>query len=246
MKTNPQSGNAVVWALIAIALFAALTAALMSSSRNSTAIMSNEEARSYAKQIIAYGNDYKTAVQRLKFRGCGETKITFETPDSPDDYTNTNAPTSKKCHIFDSNGGNLIYEPLPDAWLDGQGTGSFYGYPAFLMSCANGVGTDPGNCNTAADAADSGDLVLFVPWISASICEKINAQLYGDSTIPVDLSNAFWSSSLFKGRFNIGGAPINYSNTSYDGRVSGCFTGDGAGTAMPSGRYAYYQVLLAR
>ena len=101
-----ENGSAIIWILIAVGLFAALSFAFQSSNRTSSNLLTDEQARASAHQIISYGNDLKSAVKRLKLRGCDETEISFEN-NVIGGYTNAAAPTNKKCHLFDSKGGGL-------------------------------------------------------------------------------------------------------------------------------------------
>lgn len=105
---NNQSGSAILWILVAVALFGALNFAFNSSSRTGTSLLTDTEAEAYANQIIQYGNEVKNAVKRLTLRGCDDTEISFEN-NIVTTYTNTNAPTNRSCHVFDSAGGGLTW-----------------------------------------------------------------------------------------------------------------------------------------
>jgi len=126
MKMNNQnsneSGNAIIWILIAVGLFASLNYAWTSTSRNSTSILDDSEAKAYASQIIAYGNEVKATVKRLQLRGCDETEISFEN-NIVLNYVNPNAPSNKSCHVFDIAGGGLSwkeFEPVRAVFTNGN------------------------------------------------------------------------------------------------------------------------------
>lgn len=124
--TNRQSekGNAIIWILIAVGLFAALNYAFTSSSRTSTSLLNDSEAKAYASQIIAYGNEVKSAVKRLQLRGCDDTEISFEN-NVVAGYTNPNAPANKSCHVFDLAGGGLTWQNTPESIQEGSQYGNY-------------------------------------------------------------------------------------------------------------------------
>ena len=228
MKTNPQSGNAVVWALIAIALFAALTATIMSNSRNSTAIMSDEEARSYAKQVLAYGNDVKAGVQRLKLRGCDPTEISFESSHDSN-YVNPNAPGNKKCHVFDVNGANVGWE-----------SSSVLKHGPYFMGIAEITGAgDPG----------ISELILFAE-VDQSVCKEINKLLGGVETPETDdISGVAYTqnASKFKGSYVDSTGEIADTTAWREGKTAGCIFRDDYSTGFSlTDEYQFYQALLVR
>lgn len=96
-KDNRESGNVLFIILICVALFAALTAAMNQSSRStSTSMLSDQQARLLATEIIQYGNTLEQAVQRLMLKGCSETQL---------DFSND---------VWTTHGGTVIY-PTPHA-----------------------------------------------------------------------------------------------------------------------------------
>ncbi len=108
MEINSQSGNAVLWALMAIALFGALTAAIMTGSRSSIKIMSDEEAQAQAYASQEYTNTVNAALKRLKLRGCEDSEISYETPKG--NNPNPLAPANEKCHVYRLNGGQVEFQ----------------------------------------------------------------------------------------------------------------------------------------
>lgn len=130
-----ESGGVLLWILIAVALFAALSYAISGSSRGSQGMVSEERARLIAMEIFGFAQRVEHAVNRLLLSGCSETEISF----GNDVYMNTNgtallfpmdhnpnAPEDGRCHIFLPQGGGLhpyvvpaaawggIYRGLPD------------------------------------------------------------------------------------------------------------------------------------
>lgn len=68
--------------------------------------ITGEQASLAATEIIDFSAAIKRAVRELQISGCSDTEISFENNEISD-YTNTNAPIDKSCHIFHPNGGAL-------------------------------------------------------------------------------------------------------------------------------------------
>lgn len=147
---NNQSGSAILWVLVAVALFAALNFAFNSSSRTSTSFLNDAEADAYANQIIQYGNEVKAAVKRLQLRGCSDTEISFENS-SVAGYTNPNAPSDNSCHVFDIAGGGLSWREFNSLFT--------------------------GDIQFENIKTSSAELVLQVTDIGNETCQKINISL---------------------------------------------------------------------
>lgn len=98
-----ESGSAIVMLFIAVALFGAVTYALMASSRTSTSWLKAEESKAAATGYIDCANAESMAQKRLSMRGCG-TMIS-----SAADGSNTipGAPTDGSCSIYHVNGGGV-------------------------------------------------------------------------------------------------------------------------------------------
>ncbi|MCI5061086.1 MAG: hypothetical protein MRY79_08460 [Alphaproteobacteria bacterium] len=239
-----EKGSAIIWILIAVGLFAALAFAFQSSNRTSTSMLSDEEATAYANQIIQYGNEVKAAVKRLTLRGCDETEISFEN-NIVSGYTNANAPASKKCHVFDIKGGGLDYKQINEKWLNSNLSGSqLYnewvnsGVPALAF-----VGKD--NCGGGSSSCS--DLSLFLPYVSQTICTKINDVLevtnpagdpYDEGT-GICLSN----SNKFKGTYSTGTCGID-GDPVINGKKSACIK-TRIGAASTEG-YLFFTALIPR
>jgi len=231
MKQNTQNGNAIVLILVAIALFAALGVAFSNTSRTSSSFLSDAEAEAYANQIIAYGNDVKSAVKRLQLRGCSDTEISFEN-NVVSGYENPNSPTDKSCHVFDVAGGGLQWQEAPPPYAN-TGPLFYEGKFNFIRGTEwNGNGTTCGN-------ETCGDLIMFLSFLDENICGIINNKL-GYTTTPED--------TLYGGIPFVGVYPSPLSQTLADeangseaiGRKSACFL------RTSDTEYIYTQILIAR
>ena len=249
---SSERGSAILWILIAVGLFAALNYAFTNSTRTSTSLLTDTQAESYANQIIAYGNEVKSAIKRMQLRGCSDTEISFENA-VVSGYSNPNSPSNKSCHVFDIAGGGVQYKNLDTSWLDKDAsTNTFYGENIFMIACPLGVGTDlndttGSSCNTNTNTLAHGDLVLITPYIKKEICEAINKKLIGATIIPTDAINSFYNTAQHDGDFNIVTAQsIIFAESAYNGKKSICYQ-DGVGsTVLLVDNYAYMNVLIAR
>lgn len=233
-----EKGNALFLILIAVALFAALSYAVTKSSRSGKTDISQDKANIVASAVLGYGAGIKNAVTRVKIsNSCTDEQLNFYTPLHWYDYTNPSAPSSKKCNIFDSAGGNTVYQK-PEALLR----------ISQVMTASDVVehfigNTDIPQIGTNCAAAACSDL-YFVLSINenipgaARICKALNRQLrLANPDTEISVSGGIWGWPPFVGTFtNPGGAIDNkLSNVQ-----SMCYHD----TVNPF--YTYYQVLVAR
>lgn len=234
-----QRGSAIIMLFVAVALFGALAYAFMQNSRGSTAMMSDEQAKVYAQQIIAYGNDIKTAIKRLKLRGCTNEQISFENTVSGVNYTNPNAPATKSCHVFDTAGGGLTWKNPPAPFY--QSSANWYEGKYGFMEGAEWSGF-----GTTCAAASCSDLImtLYTPGkLNEKVCSTIN-QILG---FPSIIEDTYIGGFRFLGAYSFftAGNPDNtFANEAGSlvtaGKSPVCFkrTSDGA--------YLYIHLLIAR
>ena len=160
-----ENGSVILWILIAVGLMAALSYAFMGSSRNSTGMITDVQAEAYASEIIAYGNEVKQAVKRLQLRGCSDTEISFENNlSSLTNYTNTNSPTDKSCHVLSLNGGGRSFKTMPKGAFVDSPWGSYE--PEFKSGH-----------NVAESGTSASDLDMQIHDLKLEVCIKINELL---------------------------------------------------------------------
>ncbi len=113
--TNLQRGIAIGPILFVVALLAVLATAIAAGTGAFSGDISTVRAKAIAAALLEYAEQVKFAVDRLLAKGCKETEISFENPFVTYDggYTNPNAPSDKSCHVFDVNGGGVVWQDPP-------------------------------------------------------------------------------------------------------------------------------------
>ncbi len=258
-----EKGNVLFLILIGIALFGALTMAVLNSGGNTNSNMDDEEAGIIASQIIQMASSIQRSIGQMQIvNGCEDTDISFHydsdgdgtlETDGSDDYYNAGSETD--CYVFHPDGGNHTYSPPNPDWLDQtQSAEGYYGEIFFTgQTCIPNLGSAPdaaSNCHL--DSVDNEPLVMFIPYIREEICqviaEKMNViQSSGD--IPIDNSNSWEvnSTAKFTGSYQDGYALANAGGTDTSetmvASTAGCYEG-GLNPAPES--YHFYKVLVIR
>lgn len=180
-----QSGNVLFLILIAVALFAALSYAVTSSTRTNGSSASSESAMSYASTIIQYTTSVRSAIQRMKLSNdCTDYNLNFANSiykrnnGNALNPVNPSSPATGRCDVFGANGGGIAPLALPYAALDSGNAnfkgGTFYkpGHGEVLVIQFKGIGTDG-----AAGSDASNDLSFAFQFISKDVCSALNKLL---------------------------------------------------------------------
>lgn len=184
MKHRGQSGNVLFLILIAVALFAALSYAVSSSSRTKAGNTKSENLQLRSAQILQYAATLRSAVQRMVLSGIPADKVEARGANTWDPCT-----SGTQFCLFGPNGGgaiNLVLKPDPDTdvW------GNFFSYTNVSDNVTvQGLGT----------AAP--EIILFRAFTynqkGQEICQAINKGL-GISGIPkIDAGN--WNLASYPG-----------------------------------------------
>lgn len=231
-RNSSERGSSFFLILIGIALFAALSYAVMQSSRVSQSELSGDQARLAAQDIIQNGDAVAKAVQTLRLRGCADDEISSE--GHPDGAINTESPSDESCHIFSLSGGKvnakaadpsyyLTENPWSGKWL-------ITGDDDFI-----GIGTNGCSDWTCAE------LLLTLSDLKPDVCLAIEKIVTGNTIMATDDDVQKWN--IFTG--------LNYNSSPNvvgdDGSVSP-LTGRGSGCIHETNEntYVFYQVLIAR
>ena len=172
-KQKSQAGNATIYVLILVALFAALSFTLMRQNDNSeSGTLESEKADIIAGQIIAYPFQVKQAIEMMTMTGSEASDLDFMLPDDANFNT---APNGDK--VYHPEGGGLNPARLPAeaiAQISATPPAGWY------LGRFNNVEWSP---------TTEQDVVLTAYQISRQICESINYKLTGSTTIPALTSN---------------------------------------------------------
>lgn len=265
---SKQRGNILFLILLAVVLFAALSYAVTSSIQGGGKDLSGERAGLAASNIMQAGILMANGVNRMMLtNGCKLSELSFE--DSYDTGYVNNTRADGSCKLFGTLGGGLEY-PVPDsAWFDRSFQATYPAYGKWFFHnnvCVAGVGTGPDKeCWRDGVNTDS-DLVVYLPFVSQSVCKAINeglgiphmasgdAQHMNGAAIDVAASaHKFIGAFLPDTTFHIWGSGSLYGGTptAFAARYQGCFRTSGptdtfTATGRYDGFYVFYQVLLAR
>jgi len=224
-QADSQSGNALFFILIAIALLVGLTFVMTRSASDTNQTGNVEQARIKMSQVVRYAKGLETGVQQLIIRGCSENEISFENDVDPN-YTNPNSPADRSCHVFDAAGAGLAWQEFGE---DLAGANSSIGFINSIY--INGIE------NNTTPAGN--DLIIVVN-LGQSVCEQINKDL-GLSVTPADIqmNTDVWD-DYYIGTFATNEAiGLPGRAPALQGQTNGCVLDDG-------GHYIFYNVLLAR
>lgn len=165
-----QRGNALIYVLIAIALFAALSITLgRQSDTSESASISDDKAELYATQLISTPAQVKSALDQMIF---SNTKI------NDFDFTMPNAagfevePPKNILKVYHPQGGGITPATLPTEAVSQSTTDPVAGW---YMGRFNNVDWT----ETSAQ-----DVILVAFQINKKVCEKINMKITGTTTIP--------------------------------------------------------------
>ncbi|MFA5592887.1 MAG: hypothetical protein WC989_06210 [Micavibrio sp.] len=176
-----QAGSVLVWILIAVALFGALSYAMLRDGSTGTAArtMSDAQARLAAGEIMDTMRIRAEAYRRLRIKGCAADEIHMGTGHLPDALS---PKSDKSCHIESPEGGGLNPPQLAQNFQEPSIIQKFaYRGPYLVQSQpANapyviGLGKD-----------DAPDYQIHYNWILPEICRAYN-KMIGIQDIPFDI-----------------------------------------------------------
>lgn len=233
-----EQGNALLWILICVALFAGLSYAVSQNTRGGSTHIMEQKADLAASEILDYGRSIKGVVQQLQINGCDDVEISFEQTFASG-YANPNAPTDESCHVFQSNGGNLNYQAPSEDWLDKDFNSTLLTNGRYGKLYFHG-GYPVENIGSAEP-----ELTLLINFVEKNLCMTINETLNIQNLstdAPGDTVDAPTENSEFDGVFG------NTITNKIGDDVNGYLTGKTAGCWKNTDNdvYQFYQVLIAR
>lgn len=238
-----ESGNVMFYIFVCIALLAALSYAVAHGSRSSMKGLTQDRARLYATETMAYTDAVAKAVTTLRLRGIPATTLDFGVAGLTG-YDNA-ACTDAGCEIYNPAGGGVNFTVPAAEWLETAYSAHAEYRKAFFDGtlCIPQVGT--GNSGCAADSTDNEELVMFVPFIKREVCLVINdlAGVTNPSGEPPTYGACPWATK-FAGAFANSRALSGGGADALAGKTAACI--QTTTCAGMNNSYHYYQVLQAR
>ena len=218
-ENAPESGSAIIYIFIGVALFGALIFMFSRGGSQNTNSMTAQRANISTSAIIDYTRSLNSAIQKLLMNGCSEDQISFENP-IVSGYTNSNAPSDKSCHVFDTSGGKMLYPSLPDAVF----------YATIFRRVMESDGTD---------------LYAVFQITSLEICNALNKKfgVYTDDRTSATIAmDNITPTTKFTGSYSgPGDLPDDGGDASgYSGKLAACYKANG------DGKYYFYYSLIQR
>ncbi len=229
-KNSNEDGNVLFLILIAVALFAALSYAVTSSTRSSGGNPSSETNLISSAQITQYPASVSTAIFRAIVSGTAVSEIRFN---RPSEFATLD---STAIGVFHPSGGGATYNPAP-ADIMVSGSAGQWVFNGGLEVPDIGIAGAGGN-----------DIIAYLVGVKQSICSKINEEHGLGTAIPVLDADR---SALYTTRMYDDGssdyvlptgnqADITDGSGAFDGQPFGCFQNAGGGD------YVYYHVVVER
>ena len=168
MRNTQQRGIAIGPILAVVAILAVLASAIAAGSGSFTGDTSAVKVKAQATAILGYVDEVQIGVSRVLSR-CPDTQISLANSVDSGYAENPLAPADKSCHIFDVNGGGILFkEPPPDVDLTSV-PAEIRHYFIHTYIQANRFGKNAGEGDNSAN-----ELVITLPGITRDLCLKIN------------------------------------------------------------------------
>jgi hypothetical protein len=230
IMNNAQSGNILIYILIAVALLASLSYAVTQSTRGSANI-SAERARLFAGEIIDIASSMASGVEQLRLRGVNTEDLCFNHASWGGANYNHGGCGDTQTHLYTPEGAGLNWALAPSGAMDAAATPDNL-WHFYSDNEIENVGT------TSGDAAGV-DLIVMVDELSLTVCQQINDLLGVTDASTAPPSDTGYGATRFTGTFSYT-ATIGDEDAALAGKNAACFLN------TTTGEYAFYKVLLAR
>lgn len=166
---NTQSGNAMIYVLVVVALFAALSYLLARESDTSeTSVIQGEKDEIFVNQIMQLPMQIQQGINQMSFTGTRPDQLDFVTVDDADFETGSHIHK-----VFHPQGGGISMPRLTEEMINEVSGES--PAPGWYIGMFNDVEWTPSTNN---------DVIMVAHQITQSLCALINEKLTGSSTIP--------------------------------------------------------------
>ncbi|QQR68304.1 MAG: hypothetical protein IPI58_05440 [Alphaproteobacteria bacterium] len=225
-----------------MAILAVLASAIAAASGSFNGDTSAVKLKAQATAILGYVNELQIGVDRVMSR-CPDTEFSLANSVDSGYAENPLAPADKSCHVFDVNGGGILFkEPPPDVDLTEVPAGIRH-YFIHTYSEIYGMGKTVIGDNTGRD------LIIVLPGIKKELCLKINDMV--DVTMESGDAPIGWNPLAMKGYdyYSSGGNGYHHTCGSNNQGKHTCCTKIGVSDAdprIPVGSYVFFHVLHVR
>lgn len=185
---NDCRGNAMIYVLVVIALFAALAFVVSRGGDTSEAsALDREKVNVYASQIIQVSNQMKQGIDQMVWSGSTLNALDFCLPGEI-------CASSAQNRAFQPDGGGMIMPKIPPEAINAVDSDPA---PGWYMGRFN---------NVAWTQTGANDILFVAHQIRQDVCAKINELLVNDATIPpltVDNKMALIDTARHSGGANV-------------------------------------------
>jgi hypothetical protein len=163
-----QRGNALVYILIGVALFAALSYTFSRNASTGSTSLTDEQTTLYAHQLINHAQQMEQVVQQMLMTGSAIDDIDFTKPGEAGYGTNA------QHQVYHPSGGGMNLFNESNLNLFGPNSYTWDGWTY--------------NTQTNVEWTSTGvdDIIFTFLNISGPVCAKVNEILIGDDTVPVE------------------------------------------------------------
>lgn len=222
-----RAGNAFVYILIAVALFAGLTLTLsnMNTQDSGVATIDNAMVAAATNNILAYASVAQTSIEQMEMTGTQINNLVFLRP--MDAGFNT-APHQNK--VFHPQGGGLNFKPLPDEASANNGLAAPAGY---YIGRFNNFEWTP---------TTTQDVVFVAHDIMKDVCRELNRKIRGTTAIPTITAAPTLDQMLVDSVYHgTGNSDFNAAScATCNGRPALCVSNSA------QSRYSFYNIIYAR
>lgn len=236
-KRPHERGNVLFLVLIAVALFSALSYAVVQSTRSGGGDTSSETKMINVSQLLQIPPIYRTAVQRMVVTQVIDGSLIGGA--SPQ-YASTQTAAEKARNLYQPTGGNMPYPIPPHELMDP--TKAPYDW---VLNSENEVKNIGSTSTSGVPEEKSVELMIFLPGLKKTACEDVNKRL-GITGMPEVVADAsLTASSTVPIYMENGGAGMIGAGLTPDaqlaGKAEGCFLQYGT-----PDNYVFYAVLIPR
>lgn len=247
MKTNhehffrdQERGNALIYVLLAIVLFAALSFLLSRQTDTGEAsYLSQEKVELYATQLISHATQVRQVIEQMVYSGTDIEELNFVLPS---DGTFEDGSDIHK--VYHPDGGGLNYKPLPAEAIAQVSATPPAGWYLGVFNNVEWTALGPGNtAGQGGAAAPYTDAILVAYQIPEAICAKINEKL-GVSGIP-SMTDSIKETMIDDSTAGYGGG-ANTDLTTDSGDICPDCDNRAMLCVQEGGMYAFYSVVADR